>query len=86
MACEICNNDGSGGLSSQDCKKYCGDNIKEGQWRGMVVGLGGHGFGVSRGLANKGAHEEAKGKNNGLCIRESNIQTLYRIREDGGFR
>ena len=28
----------------------------------MLVGLGGCGFGVSRDLANKGAHEEATGK------------------------
>ena len=39
----------------------------------MGVGLGGCGIGYHGALANKGVHEEAAGKNNGIFSRETNI-------------
>ena len=58
-----CDDDGSGGIPSQDCKTYCGDGGKEGRWRGMGVDLGGHGAGSIRGFSDKGVCAEAAGNN-----------------------
>ena len=37
-----------------------------------------------RGVVNKGVCEEAAGNNRRICIRDTNIQTLYTRRADGG--
>ena len=50
------------------------------------MGFGGRGVGVKRALANNGVCKEAEGKNRELCSREANIQTLNRLREDGGLQ
>ena len=39
-----CNDDGARDISSQDHKKYCRNDIEEGRWWVMGVGLGGHGI------------------------------------------
>ena len=52
----------------------------------MGMGLGGRGILGCMDLANKGVHDEAAGNNGGICIRETNIQNLYRQRGDGGFQ
>ena len=52
----------------------------------MGVSLGGRGIGDNLDLNNKGLREEAAGKNCGICSRETNIQTLYSHRADGGFQ
>ena len=44
----------------------------------MGVGLGGRGIGDHRDLDNKGVRKEVAGENNGICIRETNLQTFYR--------
>ena len=63
-----------------------GDDREEGQLRGMGMGLGGHVIGDHGYLANKIVHEEAAGNNCIICSRETNIQTVYRIRADGWFQ
>ena len=80
-----CGDKGSGGLSSQDRNKDYGNESTERQRQGIGVGLGGRRFGGNKYLADKGVYKEESGNNNGLCIRETNIQTLYRLREDGWF-
>ena len=61
---------GAIGVSSQDLYTDCGNDIKKGQRRGMVVGLGGRDIGSYRVLSDKGVLEKAVGKNCGVCIRE----------------
>ena len=56
------NDDDARFISLQD-HNMCGVNgSKEGRWRGMEVGLGGHGIGGYKVLANKGVHEEVQSK------------------------
>ena len=43
----------------------CGDDSKEGQQRGMGVGLGGRGIGDHMDLDNKGVCKEKTGNNHG---------------------
>ena len=50
----------------------------------MGVGLGGRGNGDHGDLANKGVRGEMAGENHGICSMETDEQTLYRRREDGG--
>ena len=78
-----CDDDGSGAISAQNYKTDFGNDSEEGKWRGMVLGLGGISAGHNRDLYNKGVHEEEAGKNGEICSRDTNIQTLYSIREDG---
>ena len=49
-------------------------------------GLGELGIEDNRALAYKEVCEYVTGNNRGICIRETNIQTLYRRRADGGFK
>ena len=49
-------------------------------------GLGELGIEDNRDLAYKEVCEYVTGNNRGICIRETNIQTLYRRRADGGFK
>ena len=51
----------------------------------MGVGLGGRGIGYHGDFSNKGLREEAAGNNSGIFSRETNIKTLYRLIEDGGY-
>ena len=54
------NDDSSGGISSQDRKKYFWNDREEGRWRGMGMGLGGRGFIGNTDLDEKGVREEAE--------------------------
>ena len=47
----------------------------------MEVGFSVHGFVGNRYLADKGVCEEAAGKNCGVCFREADIRSLYRLIE-----
>ena len=69
----ICDDDGPGGIPSQDQKTDWGNGGEEGQQRGMGVGLGIHATGSVRDLANKGLCEETAGTNCVVCCRETNI-------------
>ena len=50
------------------------------------MGLGGRGVGSYRDLEDKGVLEEAAVKNHRVYSRETYVQNLYRIRENGGFQ
>ena len=50
----------------------------------MGMGLGGRGFIGNTDLADKGVREEAEGKHCGVCCREADIQTFYKVRDYGG--
>ena len=50
------------------------------------MGLGGGGTGGNRAFVNKGVHEEAAGKNCGVCHREADLRFMYRRREDVGIQ
>ena len=50
------------------------------------MGLGERSFGGNRYLSDKGVHEKAEVRNNGICSREDNIRNFYRSREDVGFQ
>ena len=52
----------------------------------MGVGLSGSGIEYHRDLADKGVCEEAAGKNHGICIKKTNIKTLYSHIEYGGMK
>ena len=78
--------DGVIGISSQDFNMDYGYDSNEWQRRRMRVVLGGYAIGDHRYLADKLVCEEAEGKNCGGCSRETDIRTLYRRKEDGGFQ
>ena len=73
-------------ISSHDCNMDYGNISKEGQRRGAGMGLGGSGIGDHGYLDDKGVREEVAGKKYVVCNRETDIQDLYRRREDGGLQ
>ena len=61
--------DGHGGLPSQDFKTDGRDDGEEGRQRVMVMGISGRGTGGNRDLVDKGVHAEATSKHCGVCCR-----------------
>ena len=80
------NAEGDRGISSHDCYMDCGDECEEGKQRIMRVGLDGHGIGDHGDLANKGVFKDGAGNSRRICIKDTYIQTLYRLRGDLGVR
>ena len=62
MGGDGCDDDGSIGISSQNCKTDYGNDIEEGRRQGMRVCLGGCGIEGYKALENKGVREEAAEK------------------------
>ena len=83
MGVDRLDDDGSVGVSSNNCKTGCGGDGAEGRRWVMIVGLGGRGGVVNRTLADKGVREERAGKNCRVCHREAYLQTMYKRRENG---
>ena len=70
------NDDGPGGLPSQDCKTDFSDDGTEGHTREMVVVLGGCGSVYYKALDDNGLPVEAEGNDCGVCCMETNLQTV----------